>query len=202
MQPTLTTERLTLRPFTLADAADLQRLAGDARIADTTMSIPHPYPEGAAEAWIATLADSFATRREMVFALVETRSGLLIGTAALLDISEQHARAELGYWVGVDAWSKGFGTEAALRLIQLAHQELGITRIVARCLARNPASARVMEKVGLRREGFFVQDVQKNGRYEDVLFYGLVLPERTEKGRDAERKERHEDRSDSTDDDR
>lgn len=179
-QSTLMTERLTLRPLTLADAAEVQRLAGDARIADTTMSIPHPYPDGAAEAWIATLADSFATRREMVFALVETRSQLLIGTAALLDISEQHARAELGYWIGVEYWSQGFGTEAARGLIRFAQEELGITRIVARCLARNPASAQVMEKAGLRREGYFVQDVRKNGRYEDVLFYGLVLPGRTE----------------------
>ena len=182
MQPTLSTDRLILRPFSLADAADVRRLAGDARVADTTKTIPHPYPEGAAEAWIATHAAAFAARKEIVFAMIETRSNLLVGAAALLDVSEEHARAELGYWAGVEYWSKGFCTEAALRLIQFAHQELGVTRIVARCLARNPASARVMEKAGLRREGYFVQDLKKHGRYEDVLFYGLVLPGRMDRG--------------------
>lgn len=179
VQPTLHTDRLTLRPFSLADAEDVRRLAGDRRIADTTLSIPHPYPEGAAEAWIATHAAGFAERREIVFAVTETGSGRLVGTAVLLDVSEEHAMAELGYWVGTDDWGRGFGTEAALRLIQFAHQELGITRIIAKCLARNPASARVLEKVGLQREGYLVQHLKKHGRYEDVLFYGLILPGRT-----------------------
>lgn len=180
MQPTLHTERLILRPFSLADAEDVRRLAGDPRIADTTLSIPHPYPEGAAEAWIATHAAGFAARKEIVFAVTEAKSGSLVGTVVLLDISVEHAMAELGYWTGTEYWSRGFGTEAALRLIQFAREELGLTRIVAKCLARNPASARVMEKLGLQREGYLVQHIKKHGRYEDVLFYGLVLPGRNE----------------------
>jgi len=63
-------------------------------------------------------------------------------------------------------------------MIQFASEELGITRITALCFARNPASARVMEKAGLKREGYLVQHHFKNGMYEDLLLYGLVLPGR------------------------
>lgn len=67
-------------------------------------------------------------------------------------------------------------------MIAYAREQLGITRIVARCLARNPASARVMEKAGLRREGMLVRHELKNGLFEDVLLYGLAFPERRNPG--------------------
>ena len=178
MQPTLSTPRLLLRPYSAADAPEACRLAGDVRIADTTVAIPHPYSQEAANAWIATHAKGFEQKTEMIFA-VETKSDhQLTGTVSLLNITGAHARAELGYWIGVENWAKGFGTEAVLRLIQFASEELGITRFTALCFARNPASARVMEKAGLKREGYLVQHLFKNGRYEDLLLYGLVLPGR------------------------
>ena len=178
MQPTLTTNRLTLRPFTQADAQEVQRLAGDARVAATTTTIPHPYPDGAAEAWIATHEGLYRARAEAVFAVTLSSSGALVGAAGLLDLSEAHARAELGYWTAVEHWSSGYGTEAAGRLVQFAHETLAITRIVARCMARNTASAMVMEKCGLQREGHLIKHVLKNGQYEDILLSGRVLPGR------------------------
>lgn len=174
LQPTLTSSRLTLRPYSAADAAEVRRLAGDRRIADTTTSIPHPYPECAAEAWIALHPASFAARKEVTFA-VTVASGELLGTASLLDLSAAHARAELGYWIGFEFWGRGYCTEAVSRLVEFAQQDLDITRIIARCLARNTASARVMEKVGLKREWHLVKHTLKNGVYEDVLLYGCVM---------------------------
>ncbi|HEU4922584.1 MAG TPA: GNAT family N-acetyltransferase [Burkholderiales bacterium] len=178
MQPSLQTTRLLLRPYEQSDAADVRRLAGDARIADTTLVIPHPYPEGAAEAWIAEHPRAYADRSEITFAITLRDSGALAGTASLLGFSQQHARAELGYWVGVAYWNQGIGTEAVERLIRFAHEDLGVTRVMARCLACNPASARVMEKAGMQAEGRLAAHVLKNGRYEDMLLYGLLLPGR------------------------
>lgn len=178
MLPTLESARLLLRPYNLSDAEAVQRLAGDARIASTTTTIPHPYPEGAAEQWICTHGKLFEEMKAATFAVTLKGSGDLIGTASVIDISTKDARAELGYWIGADFWGSGYCTEAVCRLIPFMHDDMGITRIVARCLARNPASARVMEKSGLRREGYLVQQTFKNGVYEDVLLYGLVLPGR------------------------
>ena len=176
MQPILESSRLVLRPFQEGDAPAVQRLAGDRRIADAATTIPHPYPDGAAEAWIASHLPSFIAGTEITYAVTQREGALLVGTVSLLDISTKHARAELGYWTGVEFWGSGYCTEAVCRLIPFAYEHLGTTRVVARCLARNPASARVMEKAGLRKEGYLAKHVVKNGTYEDVLLYGLVLP--------------------------
>ena len=175
MQPILHTQRLTLRPFRLDDAPDVHRMAGDPRIADTTIAIPHPYPEGSAKAWISSHAAAYEAAKEITFAVVKTDRGNLVGCVTLLDISKPHARAALGYWTGAEYWSQGFCTEAVVRLIEFAQQEVKTTRIIATCLARNVASSRVMEKAGLKREGCLVQHINKDGCYEDMLFYGLVL---------------------------
>lgn len=178
MQPTLHSSRLILRPYTLDDAADVQRLAGDVRIADTTLTIPHPYPDGVAETWISGHANAFENGGEITYAITLESTGELLGTVSLIDVQRKHARAELGYWIGVPYWGKGYCTEAVCCLITFAIEQLGMTRIVARCLSRNPASARVMEKAGLALEGCQRQHILKNGVYEDILLYGLTLPER------------------------
>ncbi len=180
MQPTLTSTRLCLRPFELSDAGVVQRLAGDKRVALAASTIPHPYPDGAAEAWISTHAGAFASKREVTFAVALRDGGELVGAISLLDISELHARGEVGYWTGVEYWNMGYCTEAFVRLIPYAHEELGITKVVARCSTQNPASARVMEKAGLKREGLLPKHFIRHGRFDDVLLYALVLPGRGE----------------------
>ena len=182
MQPVLDTPRLLLRPYSPGDAADVQRLAGDPRIACTTANIPHPYPDGAAEQWIAGLAPAYAERSRIVFAVTVRATGELAGTVSLQALSAVHARAELGYWIAADLWGNGYCTEAASRLISFVHAELGVTRFTARCLARNPASARVMEKLRMRHEGRLAAHELKNGIFEDLLLYGLNLPERSVAG--------------------
>lgn len=178
MQPVLETPRLVLRPFGLADAGQVQALAGDPRVSDTTTTIPHPYPDGAAEAWISAHPGLFAAGTGVFYAVTLREGGTLVGTVSLRDISARHARAELGYWTGTAFWGRGHGTEAVCRLIAFAHAQLGITRIVGRCFGRNPASARVMEKAGLRFEGRLPGHLIKNGHCEDLLLYGLNLPGR------------------------
>ena len=158
----------------------MQRLAGDERVALAATMIPHPYPDGVAQAWIATHADGFAARREITFAVTLRDGGELVGAISLLDISERHARCEVGYWISVDHWKRGYCSEAVTRLIRYAHEALGITRIAARCAAWNAASARVMEKAGLEREGLLLKHARNHGRFNDVLVYGLVLPGRGE----------------------
>ena len=98
---------------------------------------------------------------------------------ALSQISATHSRAELGYWIGFEYWAQGICSEAARGLIQYASNELGLTRIDCRWLARNIGSARVMEKAGFLREGHLVKHVNHRGQYEDILVYGLTLPARS-----------------------
>jgi len=178
MQPTIATDRLILRPFHLSDAEEVQRLAGDFRVAEPTENVPHPYEDGAARDWIATHAKSFESRSSIVYAVSIAADGRLAGAIALSQISSVHSRAELGYWIGFEYWSQGICSEAAKALIQYASNELGLTRFDCHCLARNIGSARVMEKAGFLREGHLVKHVNHRGQYEDILVYGLTLPSR------------------------
>jgi ribosomal-protein-alanine N-acetyltransferase len=91
-QPTLFTERLTLRPFLPDDAFDIERLAGMREIADTTLTIPHPYPHGAAAEWILTHTPAWENGSAATFAVVETETGRLLGVTSLI-FNRVHRRA-------------------------------------------------------------------------------------------------------------
>ncbi|MFN2636377.1 MAG: GNAT family N-acetyltransferase [Gemmatimonadaceae bacterium] len=175
-QPTLTTERLTLRPFVPDDAFDVQRLAGLREIADTTLNIPHPYPTGAAKEWIATHATTWAGGTGVTFAIVETANGKLAGTIGLT-IKPEHRRAELGYWIAVDRWNRGYATEASHRILDFGFELLGLHRIESRHFLRNPASGRVMQKLGMQREGIERDWAIKWERYETLALYSILEPE-------------------------
>ncbi len=101
-EPFLATERLILRPLTLEDAPVVQQLAGKREIADTTISIPHPYSEQQAKDWIATHADACAQGKGVVFAVELTRTHQLIGAIGLREIDQEHLQAEMGFWIGTD----------------------------------------------------------------------------------------------------
>jgi RimJ/RimL family protein N-acetyltransferase len=175
-QPVLETARLRLRPFTLGDAADVQRLAGDRAVAENTLTVPHPYPDGAAEAWIGTHAEGWAAGRLVVYAVAEASAGALVGAVGLA-LTPAHAGAELGYWIGREAWGRGYATEAAGALCGHAFAALGVHRIQARHFVRNPASGRVMQKLGMRHEGVLRGAVRKWDRFEDLALYAVLAPE-------------------------
>lgn len=171
--PCIETPRLLLRPFVRADAPVVRQLAGAREIADTTLLIPHPYPEGAAEQWISTHADDWKARRGLALAITVRGGGELVGAIGLT-FSEEHSRGELGYWVGLPYWRNGFATEATTALIDFAFRALGLNRVQAHHFARNPASGRVLLKAGLHREGASPRALRKHGRFEDVVFYGIL----------------------------
>lgn len=171
-QPALYSPRLVLRPFKAGDAAVVQRLAGDRAIADTTLSIPHPYEDGMAESWIAGQAERLRDGH-FVFAITLRASNDLIGAIGL-KIDATSKKAELGYWVGVPYWNQGFATEAARRLVAYAFEELSLNRVAARHFARNPASGRVMQKVGMVHEGTIRQGALKRDNFEDLELYAIL----------------------------
>ena len=174
--PTLEARRLVLRPFELTDAKDVQRLAGARAVADTTLNIPHPYADGMAEHWIATHEPGFAAGELANFAAVLRGSGELVGAVGLV-IDKRFDRAELGFWIGVPYWNRGFCTEAGHALLAFGFGTLGLNRVHASHLARNPASGRVMEKLGMTREGIARQHTRKWDRHEDLVLYGVLKEE-------------------------
>ncbi|NIS81560.1 MAG: GNAT family N-acetyltransferase [Anaerolineales bacterium] len=169
----LQTKRLILRPFTLEDAHRVRLLAGDKDIASTTLNIPHPYEEGLAEEWISTHQERFEKGESVIFAIVLQKTGELIGAIGL-EINPQHQRAEMGYWIGKPYWNNGYCTEAAKAVLRYGFDSLKLVRIQATHLKRNPASGRVMQKLGMMREGSLRKHVKKWGQYEDLEIYSIL----------------------------
>lgn len=172
-QPILGTARLILRPFRPGDAAEVRRLAGEREIAANTLTIPHPYPEGAAEEWIASHPPAHAAGKLAVFAITQRQDGLLVGAIGL-DIAPADRRAELGYWVGIPWWNRGYATEAGHAVLEFGFGPLGLHRIMARHFLRNPSSGRVLQKLGMQREGVLRHHVLKWGTFEDLAVYSVL----------------------------
>ena len=175
-QPILTTPRLRLRPFEPSDAPTVRELAGVYEVAHTTLNIPHPYPEGAAEEWIARHPHDWAAGAGVTFAITTAGDGALIGAVGL-SLKPKHAQGELGYWVAVPYWGKGYATEAARALADWGFSTLGLHRVQARHFCRNPASGRVMQKIGMVLEGTHRESMRRWDRFEDVAVYAVLARE-------------------------
>jgi RimJ/RimL family protein N-acetyltransferase len=174
--PSIKTERLLLRPFTLTDGKDVQRLAGNRDIAANMASIPLPYEDGIAEQWIATHQRRFELGAGIDLAIALDPEGALVGAIGLR-FELEHERAELGYWIGKPYWGRGYATEAARALVQYGFDMLGLHRIYARHFTRNPASGKVLQKIGMMHEGHRRQHDKKWGIFEDEELYGMLKDE-------------------------
>lgn len=171
-QPTLRTSRLILRPFEAADASQVQRVAGAAEVAATTLNVPHPYLDGMAEAWIASHGPAWEAQAMVAFAITSL-AGDLRG-AISLQLTPRHRRGELGYWIGLPFWGNGLATEAAMAVLGFAFGLLELNRVQASHMPRNPASGRVLAKLGMRHEGLHRERFLKDDRFEDVVEYAIL----------------------------
>ncbi len=168
----LQTERLTLRPYALSDIPALVPLIGAREVAATTLRIPHPYTASDARNFIARTQEGLDS--ELRLGIVLRESDMLCGGVGLR-IEADHRRAELGYWIGVPYWGKGYATEASRALVDYGFGTLGLHRIFASHFANNPASARVLRKIGMRHEGSLRAHILKWGEFFDLEMYGMVV---------------------------
>lgn len=171
--PILKTTRLVLRPFALADAKEVQRQAGSPKVAATTGTIPHPYPDGAAEEWIGKHGEWFEKEMSVNWAIEMIATKKLIGCISLVR-NKAHHRAELGYWIGEEHWNQGFCSEAAVVAIRYGFDILKLNKVTARHMSENPNSGKIMLKAGMEKEAYLAQDFLKNGKFVDMVVYGLL----------------------------
>lgn len=175
-EPILQTERLILRPIVPTDAPEIEKLAGAREVADGTLTIPHPYPAGAAQQWMLAHAADHERNGSIVLAITRRDGGRVCGTIGL-HVDPNHHRAELGYWIGVPYWNRGYVTEAAGAVMQYGFSALGLRRIFAMHYSNNTASGRVLRKLGMRHEGRLRQHIHKWDEYRDLEVYGILADE-------------------------
>ncbi len=174
MAEIINTPRLRLRGLTLDDAPTIQRLAGRREVAEMTRSIPHPLTLTQAREWLTKMLADMAEHKTAVFGVVLESTGELIGTIGLVNIDQEHCCAEMGFWIGMEWWGQGYATEAARAVVRYGFEGLGLNRIHAHHMTKNPASGRVLEKAGLQREGVLRQAIRKWDHFEDVVVYSIL----------------------------
>ena len=162
----LRTERLLLRPFRLSDIDDVLRYASDPQWA---AFYPRPYDRGVTEHMVArSVVTSWA--KEAVFAMES--EGRVVGLVSL-EVDSESKAAELGYDLAKDMWGQGLATEAAAAVVDWGFREYGLARIFAEADARNGRSLRVMERLGMTREGLHRRDQIERGERE-IARYALL----------------------------
>ena len=166
--PTLETSRLTLRPYRDADIAELVALIGAREVAATTLRVPHPYTEQDARQFLAAIDAS-----QVRMAVTLRTDGRLIGGVGL-NIEQQHQHAELGYWLGTPYWGKGYATEAAREVLRYGFESRRLHRIFALHFKNNPASGRILRKLGMRHEGCQREHIRKCDQFIDSELYGIL----------------------------
>lgn len=170
--PTLETARLKLRPYAEGDIAELLSLIGTREVAATTLRIAHPYTEQDARDFLA-----LAQEPGRIWLAVTLRSdGRQIGGIGLR-VDDQHQHAELGYWLGVPYWGQGYATEAAREMLRYGFEDLGLHRIFASHFSHNPASGRILVKLGMRYEGCQREHLRKWDEFVDSELYGILRQE-------------------------
>lgn len=180
LRPTypIRTSRLDLRPFTEADfedVLDFRSRADVARYLLTDVLGPDEVRD-----LLRRSAGKVTLRREgdeLHLAAVRRDTGRVIGDLVLVWRSAEHMTGEIGYIFHPDAKGQGFATEAAEALLAVGFDQLGLHRAIGRCDARNGASARVLERLGMRLEAHFVQNEMIKGEWTDELVYALLAHE-------------------------
>lgn len=142
--PVIRTARLTLRPLVQGDAARVAELAGDWDVARMTARVPYPYTLVDADHWIRSIGDGEYVRGIDL-------DGRLIGACGY--VVDDSGAAEIGYWIGRDFWGHGFATEAGRAVVAHSLGPAGFKRLVCCHFTDNPASGRVIRKLGFRLIG-------------------------------------------------
>lgn len=183
----ITTSRLVLREFEESDWLAALEYEADPEVVRYKGS--EPATELAVRERIQRAADLAARQPRTLyeFAVTTIGKGVLIGRCNLTIGDPRNQEANLGYTLNPRFWGQGFATEAARALLALGFGELGLHRISAFCALENAASYRVMERLGMSREGVFRQHRWFKERWWDFCYYAILEHEWREQARNSSR---------------
>jgi len=153
MRDRIETERLIIRPLDLRDAGAIFHHCRDGSVARFTARIPDPYPLLAVELYILGVRAGAGNRASFAYAVTERGTDRLVGACGIFKRNAAATHWEIGYWVGPEAQGRGIATEAAGGLVEAARSDLAPKRLIAGHFADNPASGRVLEKLGFAYTG-------------------------------------------------
>lgn len=168
--PVIKTERLILSHLEEKDIPFIVEYLQHKIYSDLTSNIPYPYTESDARFWLKMSEEAFENNSGYTFG-IRNKEGQIIGAIGLHDRDDD--KAELGYWIGMPYWNKGYVTEAAKAIIDFGFKKLNFNKIFATHFPHNPASGKIMKKIGMKKEAFLKEEVKKDGEYFDLVMYSI-----------------------------
>ena len=173
----LETERLILRPFEIRDAeAMFRNWAGDPMV--TRFLTWPPHTDARASGYVLSeWVPAYARPDFYQWAIVLKTMGEPIGSLSVVRLDERVDECELGWCIGRDWWGQGITTEAGEAVLRFLFGEVGAQRVAARHATNNPGSGRVMQKLGMRREGVLRRAGRSNQGIEDLVQYSILAEE-------------------------
>jgi RimJ/RimL family protein N-acetyltransferase len=167
---TLETPRLLLRAPAHEDTGAIASQIGDWDVVRNLSRAPYPYTEDHARDFVVRQEDGRARGSDFAFAVTRKADGALIG---MCGVHLRESGFELGYWFGRDHWGRGYATEAASAVLAFAFRNLRAETVEAGWFHDNPASGRVLEKLGFRADGTAERDCAARGHR--VLCHQVVI---------------------------
>lgn len=161
-----------IRPYRRSDIPSLALRANNVRVAaDLREAFPNPYSADDARNWLALCS----RLSPLTHFAVADDSGVIGGIGLIPGQDVHRIEAELGYWLGEDFWGRGIMTRVISAFVPAAAKRFGFARIFARVFARNPASARVLEKCGFTLEAVTKKSAVKDGEILDEFLYSRIF---------------------------
>ena len=173
--PALYTEHLTLDRFTLDDIPAVRDGLHSEAVCRNLFITPNKTTEEV-EANIRWLLDGYESKEDFHQWAVR-ENGECVGRM-MLTVSRRFHTGTVAYYLAEKVWGKGYMTEILTRIIDFCFDELGLNRVEADHFARNPASGRVMEKAGMKKEGYARQKYCKDGEFLDAVLYAVLKEDR------------------------
>ncbi|MEY8758430.1 GNAT family N-acetyltransferase [Chryseobacterium tongliaoense] len=168
--PVIETERLILSELKEEDIPYVVEYLQEKVFSELTSNIPYPYSEEDAKYWLTISKEAFETDKGYTFA-IRDKEKKIMGAIGIHDRGDD--KAELGYWLAVPFWNRGYVTEAAKAIIDFGFEKSGYNKIFATHFFHNPSSGKVMEKIGMEREAILKQHLKKDGKYFDIPLYSI-----------------------------
>jgi len=174
----LRTDRLLLRPFEADDLDALHAIHSDEAVVRWLYNDPRTLNETRELLERKIAGAALHAEGDWLGAAMTLRdTGELVGDLSLCWASETHRQGELGFVVHPLHQGRGYATEASRPMLAFAFEELGLHRVVGRLEPRNTGSARVLEKLGMRREAHLVENEWVKGEWQSELVYALLARE-------------------------
>ena len=171
--PVLETQRLRLRAVTMRDAKDIHQYSSDPEVARYVLWSEHD-SLSQTRAYIRYILRQYRAGEPTSFCIEHKETHKAIGTIGFMWLSSEYRSAEVGYSIAREHWNKGFMSEALAEVLSFGFEYLDLNRIEAQHDTRNPASGRVMVKVGMEREGTLRQRIYNKGCFVDVDMYAIT----------------------------